>query len=109
MQGNRIGVVSSLVTIVILVSNSPASSIVATSAGPQSGPVPDCVSRVWQDLEACGWPGPSNTGYPAGAVFTRTVEGTYTVTTDNAVIDTWRITGGVEVNAKNVVIRNSWI
>ncbi len=26
----------------------------------------DCVHEVWSNLEVCGWPGPSNTGYPAG-------------------------------------------
>jgi hypothetical protein len=44
-----------------------------------------------------------------GQVFSRTVTGGYVVSTDNTVIDGWKISGGVQVRAKNVVIRNSWI
>jgi hypothetical protein len=60
-------------------------------------------------LDACGWAGPSSTGYPVGQVFSRSVTGGLVITTDNTLIDGWRISGGVQVRANNVVIRNSWI
>ncbi|HEY2043930.1 MAG TPA: hypothetical protein VGH11_14725, partial [Jatrophihabitans sp.] len=63
---------------------------------------------MWSNLAGCGWPGPGNTGYPAGQKFVKTV-GNVVVTADNAVINGWRITGGVQVRAKNVIIENSWI
>lgn len=62
---------------------------------------------VWDDLSGCGWPGPGNTGYPAGTAFSRTVSNGVVVTTDNTVIDGWDVRGGIEVRARNVVIRNS--
>jgi virginiamycin B lyase len=67
----------------------------------------DCVRNVWEDLEACGWPGPGNSGYPAGTVFTNTPSRTITV--DGTVIDKQKITGGLRIAAKNVVVKNSWI
>ena len=72
-------------------------------------PVSCATSAVWSNLVACGWPGPSNTGYPAGQVFSRTVTGGYIVTADNTVIDGWRVCGGIQVRAQNVTIRNSWV
>lgn len=97
-------------------SSSPArSGTTSTSAratSPAAGatvPAGGCGAQVWQHLAACGWPGPGNTGYPAGQVFGRTVNGAYTVTQDGTVIDGWRVTGGIAVRAKNVTIRNSWI
>jgi hypothetical protein len=68
-----------------------------------------CKTAVWQNLAACGWPGPGNTGPATGTGVTRTIAGGYVVTTDGTVIDGWKIDGGVQVRAKNVVIRNSWI
>jgi hypothetical protein len=66
-------------------------------------------SAVWSNLAACGWPGAANTGYPDGQVFSKTVTGGLNVTVDGTVIDGYKITGGVTVNAKNVVVRNSWV
>ncbi len=66
-------------------------------------------SAVWSNLVACGWAGAGNTGYPDGQAFSNTVTGGLTVSVDGTVIDGYRISGGVTVNAKNVVIRNSWI
>ena len=66
-------------------------------------------SAVWNNLAACGWAGPGNTGYPAGQVFRKTVTGGLTITTDGTVIDGYKISGGVTVDAKNVVIKNSWV
>ena len=67
----------------------------------------DCVKNVWASLEACGWPGPRNTGYPPATVLKPTSGRTITV--DNTVIDGEKITGGLLIAAKNVTVRNSWI
>ena len=67
----------------------------------------DCVGRVWDDLEACGWPGPANAGHPAGLRLRDTPS--RTVTADGTVIDGEKITGGLVIAAKNVTVRNSWI
>ena len=66
-------------------------------------------SAVWSNLASCGWAGPGNTGYPSGQVFSKTVTGGLNITTDGTVIDGYKISGGVVVNAKNVVIKNSWV
>ncbi len=66
-------------------------------------------SAVWSNLVACGWAGAGNTGYPDGQAFSKTVTGGLTVSVDGTVIDGYRISGGVTVKAKNVVIRNSSI
>lgn len=70
-------------------------------------PPADCARQVWENLEACGWPGLTNTGYPANQAFTNT--NGRTITADNTVIDGEKITGRLTINAKNVAIRNSWI
>jgi hypothetical protein len=67
----------------------------------------DCTNNVWHHLEACGWPGPANTGYPTGTVL-KTTRGR-TITVDNTVIDGEKITGALHIAAKNVTIKNSWI
>jgi hypothetical protein len=54
-----------------------------------------------------GWPGPSNTGHPAGVQLTNTSG--RTITADNTIIDGEKITGGLTIRGKNVVVRNSWI
>jgi hypothetical protein len=64
---------------------------------------------VWQRLDACGWPGPATTGYPEGQAFAKTVTGGLVVSADNTVIDGYKVSGGIQVRAKNVTIRNSWI
>jgi len=87
----------------------PTPTVTPTPTPTPTGSAPDCVRKVWSNLVACGWPGPGNTGYPAGTSFTQTKDSTYTVTADNTVIDGWRVTGGIEVAAKNVTIRNSWV
>jgi hypothetical protein len=75
-----------------------------------TAPTGSCAtSAVWDNLAACGWAGPTNTGYPAGTTFAKTVTGGYTVTTDGTVINGWHVSGGIQVQAKNVVIENSWI
>src|SRR5262245_9163642 len=42
------------------------SSSTSRSSSPSPATTADCIHKVWQNLEACGWPGPKNTGYPAG-------------------------------------------
>lgn len=66
-------------------------------------------SSVWSNLVACGWPGAQNTGYPDGQVFSKTITGGLTINTNGTVIDGYKISGGVTVNAANVTIKNSWI
>lgn len=71
-------------------------------------PAGACASaQVWANLAACGWPGPGNTGYPAGQTFV--AKSAVVVTVDNTVIDGWKVTGGIQVRARNVTIRNSWV
>ena len=72
-------------------------------------------SQLWANLEACGWPGPSNTGpdltqCPGGLTTnsgstTRTI----TISTPNTVISCQNITGGLQITAQNVTIKNSII
>lgn len=91
----------------------PAASTTIQPSSPTptaSAPPGACTSaQVWANLPACGWPGPSNTGYPAGQTFVRTVTGGLVVTVDNTVIDGWKVSGGIQVRAQNVTIRNSWV
>ncbi len=54
------------------------------------------------------YPNPSCVGVPAGTTFTNTVS-SYTATTNGQVIDGWHITGGLDINASNVQIKNSQI
>lgn len=67
----------------------------------------DCKGNVWHNLEACGWAGPANTGYPIGTTLKPTLG--RTVNVDNTVIDGEKITGALKIAAKNVTIKNSWI
>jgi hypothetical protein len=80
-----------------------------TTKASSKAPTLCTTSAVWSNLAACGWPGAANTGYPDGQVFAKTVSGGLTVSVDGTVIDGYKISGGVTVNAKNVVVRNSWI
>lgn len=74
----------------------------------------DCKNSVWQNLEACGWPGPANTGpdltqCPGGVLTTNSGSTTRTITisTPGAVINCENITGGLQITAQNVTIENS--
>ncbi len=76
----------------------------------------DCTHNVWQNLEACGWPGPSNTGpdltqCPGGVLTTNSGSTTRTITISTAgtVISCQNITGGLQITAQNVTIKNSII
>lgn len=68
-----------------------------TTGGPQ----------LWANLGTCGWPGPTNTGYPAGTTLTNTSG--RTITTNNTVVSGERISGQLIIRATNVTIRNSYI
>jgi hypothetical protein len=63
--------------------------------------------QLWANLEACGWPGPTNTGFPVGTPLTNTAG--RTISTNNAVISGERISGQLIIRATNVTIRNSYI
>src|SRR5215472_4556370 len=84
-----------------------SSSNPSRAASPSPAPTVDCVHQVWQNLEACGWPGPNNTGYPAGTAL-RVTPGRK-ITMNGTIIDREKITGALVIAAKNVTIRNSWI
>lgn len=96
------------------VNPSPSASNTPTTTRPPTSttPVPTgacATSQVWRNLVACGWPGPGNTGYPPRQVFAKTVTGGLIITADNAVIDGWKVSGGIQVRAQNVTIQNSWV
>lgn len=84
--------------------NTPSLAALDRSTPSPGGPI--CVHDVWQNLEACGWPGAKNTG-PAETEL-RATSGR-TITIDNTIVDGENITGGLTIAAKNVIIRNSWI
>jgi Domain of unknown function (DUF4082) len=94
------------VSAVATTSSTPTNKTTKTST---KAPTSCSSSAVWSNLVACGWAGAANTGYPDGQVFSRAVTGGLSVTTDGTVIDGYKISGGVNVTAKNVVIKNSWI
>jgi hypothetical protein len=93
----------------VTAAGSTASPTNRTTKASTKMPASCTTSAVWSNLVACGWAGASNTGYPDGQVFSRTVSGGLNITVDGTVIDGYKISGGVNVNAKNVVVKNSWI
>ncbi len=52
------------------------------------------------------WPGPNNTGVPAGTRLTA-MSGNQTIKTDGQVVDGWDVKGCINVEALNVTIKNS--
>ena len=71
-------------------------------------------AQLWSSLEACGWPGPSNTGpdlsqCPGGVLTENSGAPTriIPVTTPGAVISCQKITGSLQISAQNVTIKNS--
>ena len=56
-----------------------------------------------------GFPNASNTGVPAGWRPRHTTNGDLTIRTPGTVLDGELVTGTLNVNARNVTIRNSWI
>lgn len=85
-------------------------------AQPSHAQTTDCTHNVWGSLEACGWPGPSNTGpdltqCPGGVLTANTGATTRTITlsTPGTLISCQNITGGLQITAQNVTIKNSII
>jgi hypothetical protein len=73
-----------------------------------------CAPDVWSTLEACGWPGPNNTGPDLSSCPNRALTDmggsntqTIAVDRDAAVIECANVRGTLRVTAKNVIIRNS--
>ena len=90
--------------------------VVALLAFAHNAAAVDCKNGVWQSLEACGWPGPANTGpdlsqCPGGVLTANSGSATRTITigTSGTVISCQNITGGLEITAQNVTIKNSII
>jgi hypothetical protein len=99
----------------------PGRSGTPISEPPTSSPAPGappaaCAkggSYLWSNLEACGWPGPANTGpvasqCPGGklTVNSGSTSRTIRVSGANAVITCQNITGCLDVTAPNVTISN---
>jgi hypothetical protein len=92
----------------------PASTGVPTSTAPAPA---GCANpkNPWSTLEACGWPGPANTGYRTAAcpngltVNSGSTTRVISVTKDSTVLSCQRITGSLDVQAKNVVIKDSYV
>jgi hypothetical protein len=73
-------------------------------------------AALWDNLEACGWPGPTNTGAdpskcPGGVLVNNSGANTRTIkiTTPGAVVSCQNITGSIEVAAPGVIIENDII
>jgi hypothetical protein len=71
-------------------------------------------SELWNNLERCGWPGPSNTGAdlsqcPGGVLTDNSGANTrvVTISTAGTVISCENITGSLQITAQNVTIKNS--
>lgn len=62
----------------------------------------NCTTGLLANVEACGWPGPSNTGVQPGHTLQR-VDGNITIASD--FIDK-EVYGCVSINASNITIRN---
>jgi hypothetical protein len=56
-----------------------------------------------------GYPTAATTGVPVGTVFGTVINGNYTVTEADAVLDSWHITGALLIEAPNVVVRRSQV
>lgn len=87
----------------------PPATTSTTSPAPHRAAGTCATSQVWSNLDACGWPGPQTTGYPTGQVFSRTISGGLTIARNGTVVDGWKISGGIQVRATGVIIRNSWV
>lgn len=96
-----------------------ASAQRSPSPSPTSpGPVPAYCraggARLWANLAACGWPGPTNTGpdlsqCPGGRLTSNagSLGRTIVISSDNTVINCEDITGMIDIQAQNVTIKNS--
>ena len=77
-----------------------------TSGGTGSCPVATLHAPDGPDGMGGCWPGPLTTGVPAGTVLSA-YTGPMKITTDNTVIDSKTINGTLDIEAKNVTIKNS--
>ena len=76
-----------------------------------------CSTNPWASLEACGWPGPKNTGpdllqCPGGLTDMGSSSmpmPTLEISQDNTVLSCKRIHGHVHITARNVLIQNSYV
>ena len=95
---------------------SPTATTTATPTSQPTGPrPPQCANDgnfVWSNLAACGWPGPSNTGYQLSACpngLTENVGSTsrvIRVATANTRIECQNIVGCLSIEAPNVTVSN---
>src|ERR1035437_9968225 len=106
---------------------SPAAAPAVASATPSPSPRPAqprplpayCHAggtALWDALASCGWPGPTNTGpdlsqCPGGRLTPNagSLSRTIVITAANSVISCEDITGMVDIEARNVTIKNSSI
>lgn len=102
-QGTPSGPVATTTT----TTSPPTTTSSPTTTTAPSGQCVNGGTFLWANLVSCGWPGASNTGYPAGTAL-NTTSGR-TINTNNAVIDGEQINGSLTINAQNVTIRNSLI
>ena len=77
----------------------------APAATPPAAPAPAPAPPA----PVSGYPNPSNTGVPAGWTPKHTTNGDLTITQPGTVLDGELVTGTLNVNARNVTIRNSWV
>jgi hypothetical protein len=84
-----------------------------------SGPLPAyCATNPWMGLEACGWPGPMNTGpdlsqCPGGVLTNKGSSSNpgavFNITADGTAIRCQKVYGSLHLSAKNVTIENSYV
>lgn len=93
-----------------------STTLAQTDNSPSRTPArPDCTHAVWNSLEACGWPGPRNTGpdmsqcpdglEPAGT----NAKSTIRITTPGETISCKKLIGGLQIAAQNVTVKNVMI
>jgi hypothetical protein len=85
-----------------------------TSHGPAPAYCRAGGTRLWANLAACDWPGPTNTGpdlaqCPGGRLTSNagSLSRTIVISSDNTVISCENITGMIDIQAQNVTIKNS--
>ncbi|MDX6337478.1 MAG: hypothetical protein QOG05_4818 [Streptosporangiaceae bacterium] len=104
--------------------SSPATAAPSVTSAPPStvpaAPVPGYCRhggpKVWANLARCGWPGPANTGPDRSQCPGRRLASnagprtrTIRITTANTVISCQAIQGMLDIEARNVTVRNSVI
>jgi hypothetical protein len=100
-------ILTTTIVVGLLSAVSPAVAM-ADSVAVSAAPVAQQAPLVAASAAATGKPSASNTGVPAGTTLTR-YTGPLTITADNTVIDKKAVYGDLKINARNVVIRNSYL